>query len=97
MNFQRKNFRYVRKAFENFIDDISAGKMQYLRSLSKDDPADKPANFASDYESISEDFQLPAELSMVMEDFHSSVLRISGPVSMWLHYDVGKIWMVTLD
>ncbi|MCJ1246499.1 tRNA methyltransferase ppm2 [Trapelia coarctata] len=88
MNFQRKNFRYVRKPFGKFIDDISAGKMQYLRSLSKDGPADTPANFTSDFESISEDFQVPVELSMVMENFHSSVLRISGPVAMWLHYDV---------
>ena len=91
MNFQKKNFRYVRQSFGNFIDDISAGKLHYLRSLSKDGPADTPANFTSDYECISADFQLPVELRIVMENFHSSVLRISGPVAMWLHYDVGHI------
>ena len=97
MNFQRKYFRYVKKPFGEFIDDISAGKMQYLRSLSKDAPADAPANFSSDYESIAGDFQLPSGLSTVTENFHSCVLRISGPVAMWLHYDVRVIGAVTLE
>ncbi|MCJ1392139.1 tRNA methyltransferase ppm2 [Xylographa bjoerkii] len=88
MNFQKKNFTYVTKAFGHFIDEISAGQIQYLRSLSKTEPAGSPANFARDYPHIAADFKLPAELQMVTQSLHSSVLRISGPVAMWLHYDV---------
>ena len=88
MNFQKKNFSYVAKDFGNFVDEISAGQTQYLRSLSTTEPADSPANLAIDYPQIADDFRLPSELQMVMQSFHSSVLRISGPVIMWLHYDV---------
>ncbi|MCJ1383679.1 tRNA methyltransferase ppm2 [Xylographa soralifera] len=88
MNFQKKNFTYVTKEFGNFIDEISAGQTQYLRSLSKIEPAGSPANLAIDYPHIADDFKLPSELQMVTQSFHSSVLRISGPVIMWLHYDV---------
>ena len=88
MNFQKKNFRYVKKPFGAFIDEISAGAKQYLRSLAADRPADKPASFETDYAEIARDFELPQELSIVSQNAHSSVLRISGPVIMWLHYDV---------
>ncbi|MCJ1403549.1 tRNA methyltransferase ppm2 [Xylographa trunciseda] len=88
MNFQEKNFTYVTKAFGIFIDEISTGQTQYLRSLSKTEPARSPANFAMDYPNIATDFRLPSQLQMVIQSFHSSVLRISGPVAMWLHYDV---------
>ncbi|MCJ1282951.1 tRNA methyltransferase ppm2 [Xylographa opegraphella] len=88
MNFQTKNFTYVTKDFGSFIDEISAGQTQYLRSLSKTEPAGAPANIAIDYPPIADDFRLPSQLQMVMQNCHSSVLRISGPVTMWLHYDV---------
>jgi len=41
-----------------------------------------------DFPSISDDFQLPPQLAFIRENEHSSPLRISGPVNMWLHYDV---------
>lgn len=88
MSFQSKNFRYTTKPFGVFLDDISSGAKQYLRSLALEKPTDRPADFAIDYPEIAPDFQLPEELQMVREHAHSSVLRISGPVAMWLHYDV---------
>jgi tRNA wybutosine-synthesizing protein 4 len=92
MNFQERNFRYVKRPFGEFIEDIASGKLQYLRSLSKSDPVNSTANFTSDFASISEDFSLPTPLQLVTNNFHSSVLRISGPVAMWLHYDVGDVY-----
>lgn len=91
MNGLEKNFRYATRPFERFIDDIVAGKFQYLRALSQVDPLNRPANFTSDFASIAGDFQLPPELELAMHHSHSSVLRISGPVSMWLHYDVREM------
>jgi len=90
MNSLEKNFRYATRTFERFINDIVAGKLQYLRALSHVNALNRPANFASDFASIAGDFQLPPELELAMHNHHSSVLRISGPVSMWLHYDVRK-------
>ncbi|KAK1093492.1 tRNA methyltransferase ppm2 [Friedmanniomyces endolithicus] len=60
----------------------------YLRSLSRNAPSDQPTNLADDYPEIAADFELPGELIYVVENLHSSPLRISGPVTMWLHYDV---------
>ena len=88
MNFQVKNFRYIMKPFGEFIDQISAGSMQYLRSLAKDRPSERPANFAVDFPELAADFRLPPQLEVVTQSMHSSPLRISGPVTMWLHYDV---------
>lgn len=88
MNFQEKNFKYITKEFGAFIDDIVSGQPEYLRSLSSINSADNAANFAFDYPSIAQDFKIPPELELVMTKFHSSVLRVSGPVTMWLHYDV---------
>ncbi|KAI7559029.1 hypothetical protein KC346_g22899, partial [Hortaea werneckii] len=51
-------------------------------------PSDQPTNLADDYPEIAADFELPGELIHVVENLHSSPLRISGPVTMWLHYDV---------
>ena len=90
MNFQSKNFKYSTVHFGDFIDDIDAGAHQYLRSLAHQKPADRPAEFAHDYPSLAKDFKLPQELQFISQNFHSSVLRISGPVMMWLHYDVRK-------
>ena len=88
MNFQSKNFDYVEKPFGRFIRELHEGSRQYLRSLAIDRPADKPATLSLDFPEIATDFSLPPELEMVNRNEHSSPLRISGPVCMWLHYDV---------
>ena len=95
MSFQTKNFKYVTKPFQAFIDEISnpAGPKshQYLRSLASTKPADQAANFFKDYPELASDVELPAELRVIMDRIHSSVLRIAGDVGMWLHYDVSNI------
>lgn len=88
MNFQLKNFAYTTKPFGAFLDEIHAGGRQYLRSISAEQPSKLPANLAADFPSLKNDFQLPEQLAPVVDGFHSSPLRISGPVTMWLHYDV---------
>jgi len=88
MDFQEKNFSYVKKPFKNFINEISKGSQQYLRSLASKSPSENPADFWSDFPEIGDDFELPSEYDTVKRNVHSSVLRISGPVAMWLHYDV---------
>ena len=88
MNFQTKNFAYATKAFGEFIDAVEGGAHMYLRALSTDKPAERPTSLVEDYPSIAADFDLPPELGYAMTNAHSSPLRISGPVTMWLHYDV---------
>ena len=88
MNFLDKNFAYTTKSMARFIDDISQGSPQYLRSLAAEKPSNQPADFAHDFPSLAQDFVLPTGLQQVVSNVHSSVLRISGPVNMWLHYDV---------
>ncbi|GFG01360.1 hypothetical protein IFM61392_01753 [Aspergillus lentulus] len=88
MNFQAKNFSYVTKTFGDFLDEVHAGARQYLRSISAEQPSKLPANLAADFPGLKDDFKLPEALSFVTENAHSSPLRISGPVTMWLHYDV---------
>lgn len=88
MDFLSKNFTYVTKRFGDFLDQVLAGQRQYLRSLSSATPSQKPANLGVDFPEIANDFVIPSPLTTVMENAHSSPLRISGPVSMWLHYDV---------
>ena len=88
MDFLQKNFVYRQKSVATFFADISQGAQQYLRSLSEEKPSDKAAHLESDFPELAADFSLPAELEFVKENQHSSVLRISGPVNMWLHYDV---------
>lgn len=88
MDFQNKNFSYISQDFGSFIDDAQNGERVYLRSLSKDAPSEKPANLADDFPELAADFQLPDELAYVVSNAHSTPLRISGPVKMWLHYDV---------
>ena len=88
MNFLEKNFRYVKKPFGQFVDEVGQGAKQYLRSLAYEDPAASPANVAADFPQLAEDFQIPKSLQLAANQMHSSVLRISGPVKMWLHYDV---------
>jgi tRNA wybutosine-synthesizing protein 4 len=88
MKFQTKNFSYVTKPFGEFIDQAESGSRLDLRALSSEKVAELPTDITKDFASIAGDFQLPPELNAVLENFHSSPLRISGPVSMWLHYDV---------
>lgn len=70
------------------MDDVYAGGRQYLRAISAEQPSKLPANLAADFPGLSNDFQLPEQLSFASDNAHSSPLRISGPVTMWLHYDV---------
>lgn len=90
MNFQQKNFQYVKKPFGEFLTECLAGRKQYMRSLSAEKPADQPANFHDDFPELRKDFYLPKQLATVSRNQHSSPLRISGPVNMWLHYDVSS-------
>ncbi|ESZ94708.1 hypothetical protein SBOR_4902 [Sclerotinia borealis F-4128] len=88
MSFSSKNFTYVTKKFGDFLDEVERGSKLYLRSLSAEKASELPADIVKDYPAISADFELPSELASVKENAHSSPLRISGPVNMWLHYDV---------
>ncbi|KAL4784936.1 hypothetical protein BJX76DRAFT_356542 [Aspergillus varians] len=88
MSFQTKNFAYTSKAFGTFMDEVHAGGRQYLRSISAKQPGRRPANLDVDFPSLENDFRLPEYLSTVVDNAHSSPLRISGPVTLWLHYDV---------
>ena len=88
MDFTAKNFRYVTAEFGSFAQRVEQGDKLYLRALSHERPSEQPAVLAEDFPSLAPDFVLPAELSHVAENLFSSVLRMSGPVNMWLHYDV---------
>ena len=91
MNFQTKNFSYVTKEFGTFLDEVHAGGKQYLRAISSEKPTELPANLDADFPGLGADFVLPPQLSLVSENAHSSPLRISGPVTLWLHYDVSDL------
>ena len=95
MSFQMKNFKYTKKPFQAFVEEISTPSNpkshQYLRSLASTKPADQAANFFEDYPELAPDVELPAQLSTVLDRMHSSVLRVAGDVGMWLHYDVSII------
>lgn len=88
MTFQTKNFSYVKKQFGDFIRGVAQGEKSYLRALSASNPAKHPTRIENDFPEIASDFRLPEILSPAMEKIHSSPLRISGPVTLWLHYDV---------
>ncbi|KAI0121451.1 LCM-domain-containing protein [Hypoxylon sp. NC0597] len=88
MDFNSKNFAYVTKKLGDVMKEIESGHKLYLRALSDDHPSDQPANIRVDFPQIAGDFKLPEALSFVAENEFSSVLRITGPVNMWLHYDV---------
>lgn len=90
MNFQHKNFTYTTKEFGTFLNEVYAGSRQYLRSISATQPAKTPANLAEDFPGLKDDFRLPEQLALVAANAHSSPLRISGAVNMWLHYDVSS-------
>jgi hypothetical protein len=82
MDFNAKNFRYTTMAFGEFAREVRNGARFYLRALSTDAPADQAANLAHDFPSLAADFTLPEALDMCLENMHSSVLRVSGQVSL---------------
>lgn len=82
MDFNAKNFRYTSMAFGDFAREVRDGARFYLRALSADAPANQPANLARDFPSLAADFRLPEALNMCSENMHSSVLRVSGQVSL---------------
>ena len=88
MDFGRKNFSYIKKPFVEFIEQINQGSPQYLRSLAAERSSTIPANFWSDFPELGSDFGLPPEFDIVIQNMHSAVFRVAGPVAMWLHYDV---------
>ncbi|KAI8946867.1 cupin-like domain-containing protein [Xylaria longipes] len=88
MDFNSKNFSYTTKDFTSFMEEVEKGGNQYLRALSEEHPSDQPANIEVDFPGLASDFKLPPEISFVKRNEHSSVLRVSGRVHMWLHYDV---------
>ncbi|KAL2755841.1 hypothetical protein ACRALDRAFT_1033439, partial [Sodiomyces alcalophilus JCM 7366] len=88
MDFNAKNFTYTTMSFEELIRGAQAGRKVYLRALSAAEPSNVAAKLETDFPGLAEDFCLPSELGFVSDNEFSSVLRISGPVNMWLHYDV---------
>jgi tRNA wybutosine-synthesizing protein 4 len=90
MDFNLKNFRYVTQPFGAVMKRMQGGARLYMRALSHDQPSDKPASLKDDYPTLAEEFILPPELEHVDKNHFSSILRISGRVDMWLHYDVSS-------
>lgn len=91
MNFQRKDFTYTTLTFHNFIKILQNNREahMYLRSLSSNNPTQSPAIFDDDWPSLADDVHLDhPSLAFIRRNKHSSPLRISANVNMWLHYDV---------
>lgn len=91
MNFLAKNFAYKTITFEEFMRMADEDENVYLRALSTNRPADQATNLTEDFPGIAADFVLPPQLDWINERIHSMPLRISGPVTMWLHYDVSRL------
>lgn len=88
MDFLSKNFAYKTIPFAALLESIEDRAHVYMRAVSLEKASEKPTTLIQDWPWLAEDFKLPAELVEVTENSHSSVLRLSGPVTMWLHYDV---------
>ncbi|KAL6710068.1 tRNA methyltransferase ppm2 [Coniothyrium glycines] len=88
MTFKDKNFQYVKRTVAEFLDGISQGSHAYLRAISTSQPNKLPTKLEEDFPGIADDFRLPEIFETVKAGYHSSPLRISGRVSLWLHYDV---------
>ncbi|KAK4190317.1 putative leucine carboxyl methyltransferase 2 [Podospora australis] len=88
MDFNAKNFKYVTTEFGDLAKRVEKGDKLYLRALSHEKPTEKASVLEEDFPALSPDFVLPEQLSLVKDNLFSSVLRLSGPVNMWLHYDV---------
>ncbi|PTB61757.1 LCM-domain-containing protein [Trichoderma citrinoviride] len=88
LDFNSKNFKYVTDSFGSIMSKLQSGSRVYLRALSRDKPTELPAKLEEDFPSLAEDFALPPEMALIKDNLFSSVLRLSGRVNMWLHYDV---------
>ncbi|KAK3061248.1 hypothetical protein LTS18_006687 [Coniosporium uncinatum] len=88
MDFQKKNFSYVKQPFGEFVERAGRGEHVYLRALSSNQPSKSSTSLKADFPQVAGHFSLPPEMQFAAENEHSSVLRISGQVTMWLHYDV---------
>ncbi|KAF2645392.1 LCM-domain-containing protein [Massarina eburnea CBS 473.64] len=88
MTFKDKNFQYIKQPFVTFIDGITGGAKTYLRAISSTQANKLPTKLEDDFSEIADDFHLPDTFAFVKDNLHSSPLRISGPVALWLHYDV---------
>jgi tRNA wybutosine-synthesizing protein 4 len=88
MTFKDKNFEYVKKTTSDFLSGIEHGSQMYLRAVSSSQPNKLPTKLEEDFPTIAADFHIPDVFDTVKSNCHSSPLRISGPVSLWLHYDV---------
>jgi tRNA wybutosine-synthesizing protein 4 len=88
MTFKDKNFQYVKRSTADFLDGIANGSKAYLRATSSSQPNKLPTKLEDDFPDIAPDFRIPDLFDVVKANLHSSPLRISGPVSLWLHYDV---------
>ncbi|OTA02640.1 hypothetical protein A9Z42_0030430 [Trichoderma parareesei] len=88
LDFNSKNFRYVTDSFGSIMGKLQTGSRVYLRALSRDKPTEVPAKLEEDFPNLAEDFVLPPEMAYIKDHLFSSVLRLSGRVNMWLHYDV---------
>jgi tRNA wybutosine-synthesizing protein 4 len=88
LTFQQKNFTYTKQPFGAFIRGIENGEKLYLRSVSAAQPLKQPTNLSTDFPALAADFALPPPFAQALARAHSSPLRISGPVALWLHYDV---------
>lgn len=88
LSFRSRNFTYETQPFQQFIQAAAAGEHVYLRAISLCQPSKLPANLDRDFPEIAADFIVPEPMSFAKTNMHSSVLRISGNVNMWLHYDV---------
>ncbi|CAI6276755.1 unnamed protein product [Periconia digitata] len=88
MTFQSKNFQYTKTSVGTFLDGIAAGSKTYLRATSSTQANKLPTKLEEDFPTIAPDFQLSPIFSFAQTHLHSSPLRISGPVALWLHYDV---------
>ena len=90
MTFGTKNFTYEKRSVSSFFSSIGSGAPSYLRAISSTQPNKLPTKLEDDFPTIASDFQVPSLCRSVINDstYHSSPLRISGPVSLWLHYDV---------
>ena len=93
MNFQRKDsFTYTTLPFHAFLNIISSSDADlqphmYLRSISAT-PTTTSSLLETDWPEIASDFHLPQSLSYITQNIHSSPLRISTNLAMFLHYDV---------
>lgn len=98
MNFQRKDsFNYNTLPFHLYLDLLSASSRlptdevhphMYMQAISAESPNSEAANLHTDWPELANDFQLPEHFNLMAQNLHSSPLRISMNVSMWLHYDV---------